>query len=120
MGMTAVEDLLNVSERPPKATKPAKLKPTEAPAAAPDATAKPAGQKPEQGPRSIKAKSRPPVKAKAKTISPAEAQPQLTKGKQRQAVVAAKQARIAASGATAHRGHISARGRRSQARRDAQ
>lgn len=119
-GMSAAEDLLNVEKRSkaPRHAAPPK------PAAAPPKVAAPAAAA-SQPATAAKA----PAKKGASRLTPPPAKPAksqplvsavLSKGKQRQAVAAAKQTRIAKSGKTTRlRAHVKSQGKRTQARRDA-
>jgi hypothetical protein len=116
-GMTATLDLVNTKRaavkpgKPAKKAKPAAVKGAAkpAPVAAPVATKK-------TGESAAKRKKSPPQPATATQLAPPE-KPSSTK--QLRATTVAKQARIAKSGKTTRLvGHVSARGRRSQAKRD--
>ncbi|MBL9123646.1 MAG: hypothetical protein JNG90_08435 [Planctomycetaceae bacterium] len=110
-GMAVVEEELNAPARQKKAAK-AVAKAASAPkpaaaAPAPAKSGKPKRKKPAEVPSSI-----PPTKLKVKGLS-------MTAADQRRALTAAKQSRFDRSGKTSRTlGHVVARGKRAQARRD--
>jgi hypothetical protein len=112
-GMTAVEDLLDESEQPKK--KPAKAA---KPAAPPQPTPVPRQSAPTKpAPTKSIAQQRPPQQP----LLPTKRTPQVPVDplKQQAAIAAAKQSRIARSGRTTRMaGHVTARVRKAQARRD--
>ncbi|HVU88986.1 MAG TPA: hypothetical protein VHD36_16800 [Pirellulales bacterium] len=108
-GMAAAENLINVEKR--REVPAPKAKKTAVPEQEAVATPAPPIKK---GASRLKA---PPVKP---TKGRPPVQLGISKGKQRQAVTAAKQARVAKSGKTTRlRAHIKSQGKRTQARRDA-
>jgi hypothetical protein len=108
-GMTAVEDLLNTEDR-----KKPKQKANVASPPAPQPQA-PAAVEPERAAaKARRAAETPPPKKRRVVVA------DVGLSRQHGATTAAKQARIARSGKTTRmRGHVAARGKRSQARRDA-
>jgi hypothetical protein len=105
-GMTAVEDLVNTRSKKPETTAPSKTPPQPKPVALAPLPAKPARKT-----RTV-AKAAPPAKRDSKM-------PGAVSSNQRDAISSAKKSRIVRSGKTTRMlGHIAARGKRTQARRD--
>lgn len=121
-GMTAVEDLLNTkSAKSKKAVKKTVKKGATEPAVAkqPLSAVSTPSTEPAAKP-AVGGGAAPPVTAKTSAKKPAPKSVAVSKSAKRQAVTAAKQARVVSSGKTTRlRGHVSASGKRSQARRDA-
>jgi hypothetical protein len=115
-GLTFTEDLLNakVAKKKPASLKPAKPKPSSAKPAADSNAVPPAAKPSEKAKPSAAPRAKVPV---AKKVPPKAIATSVTK--QRAAITAAKQSRVVRSGKTTRLfGHVSARGKRAQARRD--
>jgi LmbE family N-acetylglucosaminyl deacetylase len=109
-GMSAVEDLFNAQKRQKRSKPPAIVPPAKTEKAMP-AAAKPVA-KPAVKSAGAKTKTRPPASRDVTALV-------IDVARQRDAATAAKQSRVVRSGKTGRRfGHLMARGKRVQARRD--
>ncbi len=109
-GMSAVEDLLNTPARKKKAA--AKSAPAAEPAAPAESAAPAKAAKPKKSKPPVATSKIPPTQLKVKGLAQSPAD-------QRRAMTAAKKSRVVRSGKTTRTlGHVVARGKRAQARRD--